>query len=219
MRLLASLLLALTLAGRAHGESINFGPDLASAGWTIVTFPGIAPATFNARTPNTLEVGTDAGAGLLWRAMKESKRPAGKAHWSWRADEGVAPTDLAQRGKDDRILAVYFVFGPKSDRAKDPMALLSSGSVKTLVYVFGGDKTRGSIVTSPHMGQRGKFLILRPADAARQHWFSESVDLALDYILVFGQQPPDLLAAAISSDSDDTRGRNRAQLRGLRIDD
>ena len=46
----------------------------------------------------------------------------------------------------------------------------------------------------------------------------ESVDLKADYVRGFGQAPGLLLAVAVSSDSDDTRGRNRAQLRGLRID-
>ena len=71
----------------------------------------------------------------------------------------------------------------------------------------------------PQMGQRGKFIILRPANGPRHQWLSESVDLASDFARMFGQQTPDVLAVAISSDSDDTRGRNRAQLRDLRVGD
>jgi Protein of unknown function (DUF3047) len=219
MRRFTALVLALMLGNPACGESINFGPDLAAAGWSVVTFPGVAPATFKATSADTLDVVTDAAAGLLWHAIKEPKRAVGTAHWSWRVDRSVVPTDLSQRGNDDRALAVYFVFGRKSDLAMGPMALLSSSSVKALVYVFGGDRPRGSIVPSPHMGQRGRFLILWPANGPRHQWLDESIDIAVDYTRLFGHQPPDLLAVAISSDSDDTRGRNRAQVRGLRIGD
>jgi hypothetical protein len=219
MRLFTWLVLALTIGNPAYGESIGFGPDLAAAGWSVVTFPGVAPATFSARGANTLEVVADAAAGLLWHAMKQAQAPVAKAQWSWRVEQGVVPTDLTRRRKDDRALAVYFVFGRKSDLAMGPMALLSSGSVKALVYVFGGDRPRGSVLPSPHMGQRGKFLILQPADGPRQQWLNESVNLAFDYTRVFGQQPPDLLAVAISSDSDDTRGRNHALVRALRTSD
>lgn len=68
------------------------------------------------------------------------------------------------------------------------------------------------------MGARGKFIVLRPADAPRRRWFDEHVDLAADYLRAFGGKAPQLLAVAISSDSDDTRGRNRERMRDLVID-
>jgi len=219
MRSLTALVLALTISGSAHGEALTFGPDLAASGWSVVTFPGVAPANFKASGASAIEVTADAAAGLLWRAVKVQELSITKAHWSWQVEEGVLPTDLTRRGKDDRALAVYFIFGPSADRAKGAMALLSSRSVRTLVYVFGGDKPRGSILPSPHMGERGKFIILRPADAPQRQWLNESVDLVSDHVRAFGQKPSLLLAVAISSDSDDTRGLNRIRLRDLRMGD
>ena len=67
------------------------------------------------------------------------------------------------------MIARVFLPPLPSDAAKGPMALLSSSSVRTLAYVFGGDRPRGSVLPSPHMGQRGKFIILRRADGPRQH--------------------------------------------------
>jgi hypothetical protein len=219
MRSFTAFVLALTISSSAQSEAINFGPDLAASGWSVVTFPGVAPAKFKASAAAEIEVAADGAAGMLWRAMENPKLLEAKAQWSWLVEEGVGPTDLTQRGKDDRALAVYFVFGDKSDGAKGPMALLSSSTVKALVYVFGGNRPRGSILPSPHMGRRGRFIILRPADAPRRQWLNENVDLVSDYVRAFGEQPPRLLALAISSDSEDTRGRNRARLSGLRIGD
>ena len=219
MRSLTALVLALTISGTAHGEAITFGPDLAASGWSVVTFPGVAPASFKASGASAIEVTADAAAGLLWRAVKEQQHSITQAQWSWQVEEGVPPTDLTRRGKDDRALAVYFIFGASADRAKGAMALLSSRSVKTLVYVFGGDRPRGSILPSPHMAERGKFIILRPADAPRRQWLNESVDLVSDHVRAFGQNPSLLLAVAISSDSDDTLGSNRTRLRNLRMGD
>ena len=119
--------------------------------------------------------------------------------------------------RSDRALGVYFVFGGAADSTKSPLMLLGSPTVTALVYVFGGDKPRGSVLPSPHMGARGRFIVLRPADAQRSTWFGESVDLAKDYMRAFGRRPPLLIAVAISSDSDDTSGRNRAKLRDLTI--
>jgi hypothetical protein len=67
------------------------------------------------------------------------------------------------------------------------------------------------------MGARGKFIVLRPADAKKGVWFEESVALTKDHMRAFGVPPGLLLAIAISSDSDDTRTRNHAELESLRV--
>ena len=131
--------------------------------------------------------------------------------------EGVAATDLSQRGSDDRAIALYFVFSTDTGTIQNPLAQLTAGSAHALVYVFGGKHARGSIVTSPHLQSRGRFIMLRPADSARDQWFNESVNLADDYARVFKAQRPPLIAVAISSDSDDTRGRNLVRIRELSI--
>jgi hypothetical protein len=69
------------------------------------------------------------------------------------------------------------------------------------------------------MGNRGKFLVLRPADSQKGVWFGESVSLAKDLARAFGTQPPRLLLViAVSSDSDDTGRRNHARIRDLTIE-
>ena len=137
------------------------------------------------------------------------------ARWRWRVDEGVVLTDLTKRGFDDRALGVYFVFSDRPDVPKSPMAIFDNASVTALAYVFGGDKPRGTVVESPHMRRRGKFIVLRAADAPKHVWYDESVDLAQDYLHIFGKPLPNLIAIAIESDSDDTQDRNHAELQNF----
>jgi Protein of unknown function (DUF3047) len=202
----------------AIAEDLVFGPDFQRAGWTPVSFRGIRPASFTVVGEGGMEVTADAAAGLLWRALGSASRHGRVARWHWRVDEGVPPTDLTKRGVDDRALGVYFIFGERTDTAQGPLAMLSSPSVSALVYVFGGDRPRGEIVSSPHMGARGKFVVLRPADTRKGEWFEERVDIGKDYARAFGRPPPLLLNVAISSDSDDTGMRNRARIEALAID-
>ena len=199
-------------------EDLAFGPNLQQAGWSSVSFPGIAAATFRVTGDAGVEVTADAAAGLLWRALGDASRQFRIARWRWRVDEGVPPTDLTKRGADDRALGIYFIFGLHADAVKGPRAMLRSVSVRALVYVFGGDKSRGEIVQSPHMGARGKFVVLQPAGGRKGEWLDEQVDIEKDYARAFGSPPPILLAVAISSDSDDTRTRNRAQVEALAIE-
>lgn len=214
----AALFLASAAGGVAKGAELPFGPDLAASGWTVVEYPLIRPATFSGRDATTLDVITDTSAGLLWRAIDPALHAARNASWRWRADEGVKPTDLTRRGGDDRILGVYFIFGQQRDIGTTPIRMLSSSSVTALTYVFGSDQPRGTIVASPHMGERGKFVVLRNSNAAKGTWHSETVDLAADYARAFDQRVPILIGVAVSSDSDDTRARNRATLSNLTLD-
>jgi hypothetical protein len=216
--LLAALLLTAATGGMADAAELRFGPELTASGWTAVAYPGIRPADFRADGPATLDVTTDASAGMLWRTTDPGLQGARRASWRWRADDGVKPTDLSRRGKDDRILGIYFVFGRNHDIGLTPIRMLGSSSVTTLVYVFGGDKPRGTITTSPHMRERGKFIVLRPADAAKRTWHEETVDLARDFARAFDVTARLLIGIAIASDSDDTRGRNRASISNLTVE-
>jgi hypothetical protein len=209
----------LVLCRSAAAEPLDFGPDLPRNGWLAVTFPRIPPASFTAGDQDAIEVSTDASAGLLWRPIDSPLCQARIASWRWMVAEGVPPTDLIRRGSDDRALGVYFLFGTMADATKTPLALLGSPTVTALVYVFGGDKPRGSLLPSPHMGARGKFLVLRSADAEKGIWFDETVGLARDYARAFGPLPSLLLVIAILSVSDDTGRRNRATLRTSRCKD
>lgn len=214
--LVAAFLVLAAALTPAAAEAIRFAPGL--PGWTVVTFPRIAPAQFAATDDGALAISTDTAAGMLWHPLTGPARQANKARWRWRVDEGVAATDLTRRGADDRAIGLYFVFSDRPEPAATPMETLTSPAVTTLVYVFGGDRPRGSVIASPHMGGRGKFIALRAADAPKRVWHDESVDLAGDYARAFGRSMPALIGVAISSDSDDTRARNRARVQGLVVE-
>lgn len=203
------------VSGLAAAETMRFSADL--EGWTKVSFPGVAAADFSASPDGGLVIATDSAAGMLWHPLSAVAQPPRTARWRWRVEEGVAATDLAKRGADDRAVAVYFVFSDRPAGSRGAMELLSSPAVTALVYVFGGDKARNSVIPSPHMGERGKFIALRSADANKQVWFDEKVDLSPDYRRAFGRPMPTLIGVAISSDSDNTRSRNRSSLQNFVI--
>ena len=214
---IATLLIFASLgAPPAVAEALHFGPGL--AGWTAVGFPGIAPAHFAAIDDATLSIATDQAAGMLWHPLSGTTQHARTARWRWRVDVGVAPTDMTRRRADDRAIAIYFVFSDRPELANGPLEILASSTVTALVYVFGGNVPRGSVIASPHMGERGKFIALRPADAGKRVWYDERVELAPDYARAFGRPLPVLIGVAISSDSDDTRARNRASVQALVVE-
>jgi hypothetical protein len=216
-RLCGVAISACLLPGIATADILAFGPDLRQAGWETVSFFRIPATSFRAAGLTTLEIDADKAAGLIWRPLPAEFRAARRASWRWRASQAVPVTDLTRKGADDRVLSVYFLFGDAGDVGRGVMSMLTASDADALVYVYGGGAPRGTILPSPHMGSRGQFIMLRPADAPLDAWMTESVDLAQDYARAFGRQPRQLLGLAVSSDADDTGSRNRAMLQDLNV--
>jgi hypothetical protein len=83
------------------------------------------------------------------------------------------------------------------------------------MYVWGGAHSRGQILETPYLGERGRSVIMRGAGTGSA---SEAVDLAKDHMRAFGQPGQSLVGLAVSSDSDDTGAMIDAQISGLRIE-
>lgn len=207
--------LCLSVSPALSGQ-ITFGNSLQKAGWETVQFSLLSRAQVKP-AGGSVSITTDGNGVLIWKPLPEGLRQADKASWSWSAKEAVPATDLTKKGADDRVVSVYFLFGSEQDVGKPATRLLRSDTTRALVYTFGGDYRRDSVVPSPHMGKRGKFIVKRGVSAANGKVMRESVALAEDYRRVFGSAPPLLLGVAVSSDSDDTGARNSVTLSGLSV--
>ncbi|WP_349368530.1 DUF3047 domain-containing protein [Salinarimonas sp.] len=222
LRLAAALALSTLFAAPALAETpVPFGPSLDAAGWEAITFRGIPATTYAAQASGALAVDAAQSSSVIAKRLPASAFDATRAAWRWRVDEGPPPTDLGQRGGDDRALALYFAFAPEADRRQAEAgrsslrSLLLSGRGRLLVYVFGGDGARGQMVENPYTRGRGVYVIRRPSGAPEGRWLAEDVDLAADHRAAFGEEPGILVGVAVASDADDTGGRNVGAIEGL----
>ncbi|MGD1886692.1 MAG: DUF3047 domain-containing protein [Cohaesibacteraceae bacterium] len=189
-------------------------------GWQSWTFRGIPPTGFSFQG-NTVTINADQSASVVYGLVPADARQATRASWQWQVAEGVGPTNLAARGGDDRAIALYFVFvspdvaAGYSERTPPMSRLLSLRDARTLIYVWGGNASRGTVLDSPYLRGRGKTVILQPAGSGS--WKTENVNLAADHRRAFGSDAQTLIAVGVSSDSDDTGAINRAGLRGLTL--
>lgn len=161
---------------------------------------------------DVLQIVSDGTVSLLWRAVPDDLRGARTASWGWSVAEGVPATDLTRKGGDDRNLAVYFAWTDPDTAAtanpRNAARLLRQPGTRVIVYVWGDDAARGTVLDSPYLpGLRT--VVLRPAGTG-QH--VETVDLAGDYARIFGGAPGRLVGVGISADSDDTDTRIRASI-------
>lgn len=211
MRRLTTLACTLTFALASVAQAVPFSD------WTEQRF---AMFSSNDWTQGSSSVGvtSDGTVSMLWTQMPPSDGGTRSASWAWSVTDSVVPTALNQKGGDDRNLSLYFVFMPKevaeANRTAGIRKLLGIEEARVLMYVWGGNHPRGSVVGSPYLGERGRTIALRPAGTGS---FTERVDLAADFRRAFGGEVTELVGMALSADSDDTDGRINAQLSNLQL--
>ena len=151
--------------------------DIVFQGWTHQKFvssgatTGVSPAG---------QLSVESERCFLALAAPARKRMAGqKASWSWNVGTSVPPTDLSQKGGDDRNLSLYFIFAPQDLAAKAQdlgiRKLLGNPEIRVLMYVWGGSHDRNTVVASPYLGARGKTIVLRPAGTGQRDETIDSV--------------------------------------------
>jgi len=164
-----------------------------------------------------LNVFSDGTVSVLWRPISSALGTAKTAGWGWSVSQGVKGTDLTQRGGDDRNLALYFVFiDPETASTlgrTSARKLLRDPNTRALVYVWGGNNTKGTFLDSPYSpGLKSRIL-----QKAQTGSFTESVNLEGDFTQAFGDMPRILVGLAVTADSDDTDGTIRAAIQDLQI--
>ena len=114
-----------------------------------------------------LNIHSDGSVSMVYLPLNEINWTANTAKWVWNVVKGVPATDLRNKGGDDRNIAIYAVFLPENTAKKlksaSSIKLLKSAEARVLVYVWGGDHKRGSVLECPYLGARGKTIILRSA--------------------------------------------------------
>jgi hypothetical protein len=190
------------------------------AGWQSWAFRGIRPTSYSI-SGSTLAINADQSSSVVYGVVPMAARRATSARWQWQVSRGVGPTNLAARGGDDRAIALHFVFVDADTAARfgdttpSMSRLLGLRGGRTLIYVWGGNAARGTVLDSPYLRGRGKTVVLRSAGTGG--WTNESVNLAADHQRAFGQSKDTLIAVGVSSDSDDTGAVNIATLRNLTL--
>ncbi len=214
-RLLAALL-ALALVRPAPAADL-----LGDRGaWETLTVDDAPAADFAFADAGALRVEADGAVAFLYRPVDGA--PAGVA-WDWRVDDGIAATDPAAKGEDDRPIAVHLWFdtGDRSKTLYGNLARLLGYPTVThgITYVWGATRPEGAFVTNPYY-ERGRILVLRRSAGTSQGWVTERRDITADLTRAFPKAdiaPADLAYVVVSADTDDTGGRSRARVRALRL--
>lgn len=197
--------LAVALAAPVMARAQPLDPRLTEAGWRLQPVRGRPVAQFALDPAGAITITARAAVGFLLRPFPA---PAGRLAWRWRVDSAAAESDAAERGTDDRSVALHVLFAATGGgmfsalrRGLAPEGMTGRG----LTYCWGGGP-RGRRLSNPYAPRDGALIILRGPEAPLRAWLDEAVDVAADYRLAFQEEPPAVTHLAISADTDDRGG-------------
>ncbi len=214
-RRLLAILVAIVLVRPAGAADLLADPGA----WEKLTVDDAPAADFAFGDGGTLRVEADGAVAFLYRPVDGAPH---RIAWDWRVDDGIAATDPAAKGEDDRPIAVHLWFDT-GDRRKtlygDLARLLGYPTVTHgITYVWGATRAEGGIVANPYY-ERGRILVLRRSAGPSAGWVTERRAITADLARAFPKAdigPADLAYVVVSADTDDQGGRSRARIRNLR---
>jgi hypothetical protein len=204
---------------------LAIGPGL--PGWEPLPFEGRTENRFDGGRDGVLAVESRGGASMLFRRLEAAPEGPFTLSWRWRVERTMGPTDLTQKGADDRPAALYvsYPYDPAtatvSERLSRPFVELAKGGDapgRVLAYTWGGSEPRGAVLRSPYMGAAGAIVVLRSGEGPLGVWLEERVRPDLDYLRAFGAPPVGPpLQLAVGADSDDTASWSLAYIADIRL--
>ena len=138
--------------------------------------------------------------------------------WRWKIVQGIPDADTNDRRKEDAPARLMVSFDgdasklPLKDRVASSAAKSISGQAlpfAELMYVWGGKVAAGSITTSAHTS-RIKMIAVAADDAGIGRWQSYTRNLVEDYKRAFGEDPGNVTAIELMTDTDNTGGSAEA---------
>ena len=167
-----------------------------------------------------LEALAEQGGSALHRKIRIDPYRHALIEWRWRVpprQSGESPLSAAARVSAMARISIAFHGDPQkldvADRAHLRLAKVLTPNglpYATLVYVWLRSAPTGTVLVSPY-SDRVRLLVVESGEERVGQWINVRRNVLEDYRRVFGDEPSDIVAVGVMSDSDDTRQQARAQ--------
>lgn len=166
-----------------------------------------------------LEAYADRAAAGLYRKIRVSPQRQPLLEWSWRIEGAIPGADVSVASREDAVarLVVSFHGDPDKldfeDRAKLRLAKVFAGEAlpyAMLTYVWSNQIPVESALPSPQI-DRIRMIVVESGSAHVGQWRQYRRNIVEDYRRAFGEEPGDIVAVGMLTDSDNTQQVARAQ--------
>lgn len=203
MRIIALLLLLLlTPAGSlADNPASPTGCEITiddfskgiSPDWKIRSFKGMTEYTWATENGRGFVKATsnNTASGLYYKIRYDPKQYP-YITWQWKVDNIVTSGDATRKSGDDYSARVYVVF-----------PAFFFWNTRAINYIWANRLPKGQAVANPFTSNN-MMISVESGVSQTGKWLTESRNVYEDYKRLFGQEPPEVGAIAIMTDSDNT---------------
>jgi hypothetical protein len=136
---------------------------------------------------------SNASASGLFREIQVDLQRTPFLHWSWKVENLLPAGDERSKAGDDYPARIYVVF---------PGGLFF-WRTRAINYVWSSDQPVGSEWPNAYTAN-ARMIAVRSGSAGLGQWQQERRDVRADYRRLFGEEPGDVAAVAIMTDTDNT---------------
>lgn len=165
-----------------------------------------------------LEAFADRAASGLYRRLRVDLRRQPMLEWSWRTERLIPQADVSNGAREDSAarLVLSFHGDPRrldfEDRAKLRLAKVFAGEplpYAMLIYVWSNHLPVESTLPSPQI-DRIRMVVVESGPERLGQWLTYRRNVLEDYRRAFGEEPGDLVAVGMLTDTDNTQQRARS---------
>ena len=197
------LLSLLLLATHIHAQPPkilvdDFESGLAP-GWSVQSFVGFNDYRVIRDGPNhVLLAESQATASSLYFKTKIDLMDHPVLSWRWKIESTVSGGDVRFKGSDDYPARIYVVFPhwfyPKT---------------RSINYIWANQLPKGEIAPNPYT-ENSQMVAIESGNGKAGEWLLEKRNVYEDYRQIFGEEPGNVGAIALMTDSDNTGSSARA---------
>jgi hypothetical protein len=160
-----------------------------------------------------LEAYADRAATGLYRKIRVSPQRQPLLEWEWRIEGAIPGADLRVASREDSVarLVVSFHGNPDKldfeDRAKLRLAKVFAGEplpYAMLIYVWSNQIPVERALPSPQI-DRIRMIVVESGSSHVGQWRQYRRNILEDYRRAFGEEPGDIVAVGMLTDSDNTQ--------------
>ena len=172
----------------------------------------------NGAPGTVLQADAEQGATGLYRRIRVDPGRQPVLEWSWRVEKLVPGADLRKGSREDSAarLVISFHGDPAKldfeERARLRLAKVFAGEplpYAMLIYVWSNQIALETTLPSPQI-DRIRMVVVESGDARLGQWLTYRRNIVEDYRRAFGEDPGEIVAVGVLTDSDNTRQSARA---------
>jgi hypothetical protein len=191
--LIGSLLIALTANATAADLQVARFSASDITGWKDKPFRGTTEyAIVKENGQQVLKAHSRHAASGLIKEISIDAKKMPLLRWSWKIEHSLKKEDITKKKGDDFAARIYVVF---------PRLLF--WQTRAVNYVWAHRMAKGSHIPSPYTNNN-MIIAVESGDEKAGTWVKEERNILEDYRNLFGEEPPDIGAIAIMTDTDDT---------------